>query len=469
MNTATRQERWSGYALLTVMAIAVVIPFLSVFLASLQPAGTPVVDLTWPERWSWDNYEQAWSVAGFSDLIQHSLTIAVGVVPASLVLAALAGYALGTMKLPGGNAVAAFFIAGLTIPVELIVVPLYFDLRGLGLTNSYLGVILVEIALFMPFSVFWMRTHFQSTPPSLVEAARIDGASSATILLRILLPLARPSLMTLGLLVFMWSWNQFLLVLVLIQDTTKHTAPAGLGFFVGQNSTDIPSTYFVDKNDLTTAVMMRFAQTTLIPNMAAALSSNLHGLRADPRGHPGLRRDRGRRARALPLRDGQQLRRARTRSSPTPSEIIARMLAVMLRRQMVDVGMDTGGVEPWAYHIGRRRAAGDALVDVAPADELADELIDYLTMLSWNALCGIVEVGGSLAAVSGNAAHPSPVLAATVAQREYERTSREFSTIALPRPGGDKVADIDTSAQRPASTGDEVPTTPRPLAGRSGS
>ncbi|MCX4555382.1 carbohydrate ABC transporter permease [Streptomyces phaeochromogenes] len=241
MNTATRQERWSGYALLTVMAIAVVIPFLSVFLASLQPAGTPVVGLTWPERWSWDNYEQAWSVAGFSDLIQHSLTIAVGVVPASLVLAALAGYALGTMKLPGGNAVAAFFIAGLTIPVELIVVPLYFDLRGLGLTNSYLGVILVEIALFMPFSVFWMRTHFQSTPPSLVEAARIDGASSATILLRILLPLARPSLMTLGLLVFMWSWNQFLLVLVLIQDTAKHTAPAGLGFFVGQNSTDIPT------------------------------------------------------------------------------------------------------------------------------------------------------------------------------------------------------------------------------------
>ncbi|TPQ18705.1 carbohydrate ABC transporter permease [Streptomyces sporangiiformans] len=241
MSSATRSERWSGYALLTVMAIAVVIPFLSVFLASVQPAGTPVVGLTWPERWSWDNYEQAWSVAAFSDLIRHSIVIAVGVVPASLVLAALAGYALGTMRLPGGNAVAGFFIAGLTIPVELIVVPLYFDLRGLGLTNSFLGVILVEIALFMPFSVFWMRTHFQSTPTSLVEAARIDGASSATILLRILLPLARPSLMTLGLLVFMWSWKQFLLVLVLIQDTTKHTAPAGLGFFVGQNSTDIPT------------------------------------------------------------------------------------------------------------------------------------------------------------------------------------------------------------------------------------
>lgn len=241
MNRGSTAERWSGYALLTVLAIAVVIPFLSVFLASVQPAGTPVTGLSWPEEWSWDNYRQAWTVAGFADLIRSSLTIAVGVVPATLVLASLAGYALGTMDLPGGNAVAAFFVAGLTIPVELIVVPLYFDLTEIGLIDTYLGVILVEIALFLPFGVFWMRTHFRATPPSLVEAARIDGASSVTVLLRVLLPLARSSLTTLGVLVFMWSWNQFLLVLVLIQDPEMRTAPAGLGFFVGQNSTDVPT------------------------------------------------------------------------------------------------------------------------------------------------------------------------------------------------------------------------------------
>ncbi|MGP3974527.1 carbohydrate ABC transporter permease [Streptomyces sp. 8N114] len=240
MNTASRAERWTGQALLAVLGIAVVIPFLSVFLASMQPSGEPVVGMAWPERWSLDNYRQAWTVAGFSELMRSSLVIAVGVVPASLVLAGLAGYALGTMRLPGGDGVAALFVAGLTIPVELIVVPLYFDLRGIGLTDSYLGVVLVEIALFMPFSVFWMRTHFRTTPASLVEAARIDGASSWTILTRVLLPLVRPSLTTLGVLVFMWSWNQFLLVLVLMQDAAKRTAPAGLGFFVGQNNTDVP-------------------------------------------------------------------------------------------------------------------------------------------------------------------------------------------------------------------------------------
>src|SRR5690606_10325390 len=115
---------------------------------------------------------------------------------------------------------------------ELIVIPLYFDLREVGLTNSYWGVILSECALFMPFGVFWMRTHFQSTPRELIEAAELDGASSGTILRRVLLPLAGPSISTMAVLFFMWSWNQFLLVLILIQDPNKRTAPAGLGFFV---------------------------------------------------------------------------------------------------------------------------------------------------------------------------------------------------------------------------------------------
>lgn len=237
----TLTERWSGYAILVILALAIIVPFVSIFLASMQPLGSAVAGLSWPEEWNFDNYRRAWSVAGFGNLLANGAIVALGVVPASLVIATLAGYALGTMNLPGANRVLGFFVAGLTIPVELIVVPLYFNLRGIGLTNSLLGVILVEIGLFMPFSVFWMRTHFASTPASLLEAARIDGASSFTILRRVLLPLARPPLMTLAVLVFMWCWNQFLLVLVLIQDPDLRTAPAGLGFFVDQRTTDIPA------------------------------------------------------------------------------------------------------------------------------------------------------------------------------------------------------------------------------------
>jgi hypothetical protein len=163
----------------------------------------------------------------------------------------------------------------------------------------------------------------------------------------------------------------------------------------------------VDKNDLTTAVMMRFAQTTLIPNMAAALSSNLDGY--------ALTREIIRVYVDTVANEPEPYRFVMTNNSASRSkavsdaeQIIARMLAVMLRRRMQEAGMDTGGVEPWAYHTvgGVQLATHSWMSDHRMS---ADELIDYLTMLSWNALCGIVEVGGSLEKFREQP-HPSPVL-----------------------------------------------------------
>ncbi|MGV0644446.1 TetR/AcrR family transcriptional regulator [Mycolicibacterium sp. XJ879] len=165
--------------------------------------------------------------------------------------------------------------------------------------------------------------------------------------------------------------------------------------------------YFVDKNDLTTAVMMRFAQTTLIPNMAAALSSDLDGyeltreiirvyvetVAAEPEPYQFVMANNS---------------ASKSKAVAASEQIIARMLAVMLRRRMLAFGMDVGGVEPWAYHTvgGVQLATHSWMSDRRMS---ADELIDYLTMLSWNALCGIVEVGGSLQRFREQP-HPSPVL-----------------------------------------------------------
>jgi AcrR family transcriptional regulator len=165
--------------------------------------------------------------------------------------------------------------------------------------------------------------------------------------------------------------------------------------------------YFVDKNDLTTAVMMRFAQTTLIPNMAAALSSNLDGY--------ALVREIIRvyvdtvAAEPEPYRFVMSNSSAsRTKAINDSEQIIARMLAVMLRRRMGSVGMDTKGVEPWAFHIvgGVQLATHSWMSNPRMS---TDELIDYLTMLSWSALCGIVEVGGSLEKFNSQP-HPPPSL-----------------------------------------------------------
>jgi AcrR family transcriptional regulator len=164
--------------------------------------------------------------------------------------------------------------------------------------------------------------------------------------------------------------------------------------------------YFVDKNDLTTAVMMRFAQTTLIPNMAKALSSNLDGF--------DLTREIIRvyvdtvAAEPEPYRFVMSNSSASKKVVADSERIIARMLAVMLRSRMSAVGMDTQGAEPWAFMIvgGVQLATHSWMSDPRMT---ADELIDYLTMLSWSAICGIVEAGGSLEKFRGQP-HPSPIV-----------------------------------------------------------
>lgn len=239
MNT-TRGLTVGRHLVLVLMATAVLLPFVSIVLAALHPSGAQISGLSLPGEWSWSNFADAWREANFSRLVLSSLIIAGGVVPLALVLAILAAYSLATLDPPGRRVMSVAFVLGLTLPIELVVVALYFDLQQVGLTNSYLGVILAEAALFMPFGVYWMQNHFASLPPELLEAARVDGARSFTILLRVLLPISWPAITTLGLLYFMWSWNQFLLVIVLMQNPDLRTAPSGLGFFVGQYSTNIP-------------------------------------------------------------------------------------------------------------------------------------------------------------------------------------------------------------------------------------
>lgn len=172
--------------------------------------------------------------------------------------------------------------------------------------------------------------------------------------------------------------------------------------------------YFVDKNDLTTAVMMRFAQTTLIPNMASALSTDLDGY--------DLTREIIRVYVATVAAEPEPYRFVMANNSAGKSKavadserIIARMLGVMLRRRMAEVGMDTNGVEPWSNLIvgGVQLATHSWMSDPRMT---SDELIDYLAMLSWSALCGIVEVGGSLEKFREQP-HPSPILPQQLLER----------------------------------------------------
>lgn len=236
----SNRERWIGRALLVFLMLVTVLPFVSLFVTALHEPGTYPPGLSWPETPHWSNFVTAFQSASMGKLLLSSLLIEIAVVPVALLLGTLAGFSLGHLRPPGGRWIFIAFVLGLTLPFEGIIVPLYYQVRDLGLLNTRWAIILPLIALYMPFAVFWMRAHFVNMPEEVSEAARIDGASTSQLFWRIHVPLSMPALSSLGILLFLWTWNQFLLAIVLVDDPTKRTMAGALGAFQGRYGTDIP-------------------------------------------------------------------------------------------------------------------------------------------------------------------------------------------------------------------------------------
>jgi raffinose/stachyose/melibiose transport system permease protein len=215
------------------------LPLLSMLSTALAPDGSVPHGLSWPRHPHWHNFVAAWNTANMLSLLKSSTLIVLGVVPASVILATLAGYGLAKLNVPGGKYLYALFLLGLTLPIEALITPLYYQSKELGLFGTRWAIILPLIGLYMSFGVFWMRTHFLATPPELDEAAQLDGASTSQAFRQIQLPLAAPAWSSLTILFFLWTWNQFLLALVLVSNPNQRTMAGGLGVFQGQYGTDV--------------------------------------------------------------------------------------------------------------------------------------------------------------------------------------------------------------------------------------
>lgn len=236
---ANRGERALTYGILAFFALVSLTPVVGILSTALSSPDSTGSGFTLPEgglRWS--NFTEAWDRGHFGSYLGNSVLVTVAVVAATTVLAVLAAYAFGVMRFPGSTVLFYLFVLGLTLPQEALVVPLYFDLRELGLTDTYWGLILPQTAQSLAFGVFWMRTYFRNSAPSVIEAARIDGANSWTTLWRVLVPMGRPAISTMVVITFMWTWNEFLMALVMVSDEAHRTVPLGLAFFQGQHSSD---------------------------------------------------------------------------------------------------------------------------------------------------------------------------------------------------------------------------------------
>ena len=232
----SRSERTLNYLILSLFALFALFPLLSILSAALTPAGETPGPV--PTGLAFENFADAWELGRFGTYLQTSVVVSASVVLLATVLSVMAGYAFGTMRFRGSSVLFYVLLLGIMVPTEALVVPLYFDLRELGLTNTYWALILPQTAQSVAFGTFWMRAYFRSSSVAL-EAARMDGAGHWRTLWSVLLPMGRPAMVTMIVLVFMWTWNEFLIPLVMVTDEGLRTAPLGLAFFQGQYTADL--------------------------------------------------------------------------------------------------------------------------------------------------------------------------------------------------------------------------------------
>jgi len=181
-----------------------------------------------PSAPQWDNFARAWTRSKMGNYFINSV-LAVGItVPVIAVIGSMAAYVLARCRFFASRAVLLFFVAGSSIPLQLITVPLFLFFNKIGLLNSLWGLMLVYIAIHMPFTVFVLTGFYGTLPVELEEAALMDGASFHAVFWNVAFPLASPGIATVSIFNALSVWNEYMLALMLLSDRSKFTVPLGL-------------------------------------------------------------------------------------------------------------------------------------------------------------------------------------------------------------------------------------------------
>jgi len=242
METVSRSERigrklglgdwaFSGVSqlLLLVWAFLVIFPFLWMLMTSFK-SDQEILFSPWriPHHLYWDNFARAWNQAHIGRYFLNTLIVLSGSLTGTLLISAMASYVLARFEFPGRGFIFILFVVGLMFPVFLALVPLFFLVQDLHMSGTYQGLILVYIAYSLPFTIFFLTGFFKTLPSEVAEAGIIDGASQFRVFFDIMLPMAKPGLIAMGIFNFLGQWNQFLLPLVLMPNANRYLLSQGL-------------------------------------------------------------------------------------------------------------------------------------------------------------------------------------------------------------------------------------------------
>jgi raffinose/stachyose/melibiose transport system permease protein len=208
-----------------------------------------------PDPWVFTNYIEVLTADTFWILVTNSTIVAVATTVGVIVLGLMASYVLARYRFRARGALYALFAAGLMFPITVAITPLYIVVRNMGLINSLGGVILPQIAFALPTTIIILVPFLRAIPDEIEEAAFIDGCSRLGFFWRMVLPLAVPGVITVGILAFIGSWNSYLLPLFLLNDNANFTLPLGVQAFSSQYSVD-------------TAKVLAFTSLSMIPALA---------------------------------------------------------------------------------------------------------------------------------------------------------------------------------------------------------
>lgn len=239
---------------LILIALLVFYPIsLLLFTAAKTPAELAQNTFGPPMSISFKNLIDVWQTEDISRYLINSIIVTLGVVAGTVILSAMGGFGFARLRFGSRSLLITLLLMGLVVPFEVLIIPIFYMMRSLHLLSTYWAMILPQIALGLPFGILLVRSFTVGLPQELFDAAELDGCSTWQRFRYIALPLMRPALVALAIFQAIWSWNQYLLPLVVVQDPNLRTLPVILGFFIGRYSTDF--------GRLTAAALLLFIPT----------------------------------------------------------------------------------------------------------------------------------------------------------------------------------------------------------------
>ena len=227
------------YAMLGIAAFITLFPIALMLLNSLK--STPEVirsPLAMPETIQWDNYVRAWRDGNFSSAFLNSAILTAMTIFLVCSTGSMTAYVLARRRIKSWRLVTAYLLATTTAPIQLFLFPLYFGFARLGLIDNIFAVSLIYCAIFSPFSIMLLRTYFLAVPKELEEAALVDGATPWQVFTKVMLPIVWPGILTVALIVGLYTWNEFLIATTFLQSQGSTTAIVSFFLLSGQYSTD---------------------------------------------------------------------------------------------------------------------------------------------------------------------------------------------------------------------------------------